>query len=167
MVEILSDNLQNFQSPNVIWLRCQIVIRSGNIDFHPIPSHIGKKGPGASFAIDLPSGMSNGPWAVINGSGAPFDRVVLVFTWLIDGQCWVQEQEVEPAQDGRWVHPQCNLNSPRDRFVAALAVNPAAVPQVRAMFKDKLTSIRAVERALTARGVNYPLAPPQRLQLVR
>ncbi len=163
------DQLQNFQSPNVLWLKCQIVIDSVGPSFEPIPSHIGQSGDRGQLQIDLPVGSSSHlEWTPVHGSGAPIDSAIVVFTRLVNGrQLWLQPGAVEPDESGRWVHPAVNLHANSERYVYALAVPARDVLRARALFGPDVISVKDLRQRLESSGLQAAvLSQPKLLDRV-
>jgi hypothetical protein len=167
-IVLQGDALQNYQHPRTLWLNVQVTVSDSGIELEPIARHLGRHGQNVPFQIDLPlPGSTNLEWVPIHGSGGPAGRRIFVFTWLIGTRCWLQPGYVEPAQDGRWVHPACNLHSPQERFIFAAAVHRDDSDAFSKSFTSETRHVGILETILRKCGVRFVLSDPRRLCRIR
>ncbi len=159
-VPLQGDNLKEFRSPDFLLLRCELTITPSAITMEPITTPQPDPRIPRSFSIDRPTGdKSAGDWIAIHGTGAPVGWRVLVITWIVGSRCWLQPGSVEPDSHGDWVHPQCNLNTRKQRYVYALAVHPDDLARFERLFAERtFPAIPDLETCLGDAHINYVLS---------
>ena len=165
LVEIQSDNIKEYRSPDFLLLRCLLTLTPTEVRLEPLASGYPNLAPPPAFKIERPLGdQIAGEWIALHGTGAPVGWKVLIINWVLGSRCWVQPGEVEPDSHGDWVHPSCNLRAHRERYVYAIAVHPDDLDRFRRMFAERIfKTIPELEGLLRDATVKYVLSRRKRL----
>lgn len=165
-ISIGRDHQHQFDTPNTLWLSSQVTITPEAVEFESLPRHTGHSGIDAPFQIDLPlAGVQGREWIPVYGSGGPPGHAIFVFTWLVNDRCHLQPGDVEPARDGRWVHPHVRLRARNlERYLFAASVHPDAREAFRSVFSTTVMTVSILERRLSHHRIRFRLTDPRRLQ---
>ncbi len=157
-----ADHLLSFQTPDFLMLRSQVILTPDGVSVEPLPRPVGRT---AAFQVDLPAvDECMDDWIPVHGSGAPEGMEILVVHRLVHGKrLYLQPGQVEPTEDGYWIHPGVHLSSCKERYIYALSVPSHDTPQARALFETPLHSMKELKEALESELIEYRLSAPKHL----
>ena len=159
VLSIPADKHLNFDEPDTLCLRSQILLTAKGPAFEPLPVRGGAR-PGP-FCIDaLGATRTHHEYLPICGSGAPPGHLVLVFTRLVRERLWLQPGAVEATHEGHWVHPRVHLRASQERHIFALAVPATELARTAAAFTNELRDVSTLEDRLSLADVPYRLSTP-------